>query len=134
MSESEYLTFTGVVIKNLHTDRILASLRGWDGIVDVMDQATEIDQDGNRAIVDIMDHVICADDVACGKPEPDLHRWQGIEAVNVLVSLVFAPRNRGREPRGDAGCVCAEPISGRSSVAEGVRRNGRLDDCVARDR
>ena len=45
---------------------------------------------GHRDIVAMMDHVICGDDVAHGKPEPDLflaalHKWDGIPPECALV-------------------------------------------------
>ena len=45
---------------------------------------------GHRDVVAMMDHVICGDDVAHGKPEPDLflaalHKWEGIAPESALV-------------------------------------------------
>jgi pseudouridine-5'-monophosphatase len=54
-----------------------------------------------------MDHVVCADDVQHGKPEPDLflaalQRWDGIAAENALVfedsPLGIAAANRAGIP------------------------------------
>jgi pseudouridine-5'-monophosphatase len=62
---------------------------------------------GNRAIVDLMDHVVCGDEVARGKPEPDLflaalHKWEGIAPVNAVVfedsPLGIAAANRAGIP------------------------------------
>jgi beta-phosphoglucomutase-like phosphatase (HAD superfamily) len=72
---------------------------------------------GNRAIVDAMDHVICADDVnpreARAGPVPrgaaQVAGHRGGECPRVRG---LATRNRGGEPRGDAGSVRTEPAGG----------------------
>jgi pseudouridine-5'-monophosphatase len=67
----------------------------------------DIKSSGHRDIVALMDHVVCADDVQHGKPEPDLflaalRRWDGIAAENALVfedsPLGIAAANRAGIP------------------------------------
>jgi pseudouridine-5'-monophosphatase len=67
----------------------------------------EMKSSGNRSIVEQMDHVVCGDEVAHGKPEPDLflaalHKWEGIAPENALVfedsPLGIAAANRAGMP------------------------------------
>jgi pseudouridine-5'-monophosphatase len=67
----------------------------------------EMKSAGHPDIVALMDHVVCGNEVARGKPEPDLflaalHKWEGIDPKNALVfedsPLGIAAANRAGMP------------------------------------
>jgi pseudouridine-5'-monophosphatase len=67
----------------------------------------ELKSTANRELVCQMDHVVCGDEVAHGKPEPDLflaalRKWEGIAPENALVfedsPLGIAAANRAGMP------------------------------------
>jgi hypothetical protein len=71
---------------------------------------------GHRDFVNLMDHVVCANEAERGKPEPDLfmlglHKWEG------------ETRNRSGQPGGNASGARPGPARRRRRVADRERRS-----------